>query len=378
MAWTERYIRSDAAGGGNGTTDANSGANGAWTLAEGVTNEAAGMRLNVKAGTYASTTTGRTLAATGTTTAPVWWRGFKTTAGDQDSNNVAVAGTDIPEFTFTTGQLSVSGAFHVLSNISVTGACTTASGQTTMGGANQRAHGCRFANTASNSAARALTLGSGAGGTTFTRCYFTASATSVDRMVNVGANDVTLAGCVFDGSTVGALVSTRAAFLYCVFLNQAGNSLQIASYSVVANCSFYGGGGHGINVAAFGDHSIINCHFENYNQASKFAIANTSGADSARVLRVGNSYYNCTGYEDGFGDSPAVYDNGARAASGYTNAAGGDFSASTELKAVGFPGLLENVSAYRGYLDLGAVQRQEPAGGGGLLRHPGMSGGAIG
>src|SRR3954447_7437305 len=105
MAWTERYVRSDAAGGGDGTTNTNSGANGAWTLAEAVANEAAGMRINVRAGTYASTTTSRTFAAAGTTTAPIWWRGFNSTPGDIDSDPTLTK----PSLTFTTGQLSITG-----------------------------------------------------------------------------------------------------------------------------------------------------------------------------------------------------------------------------------------------------------------------------
>src|SRR5512138_3864162 len=100
MAWTERYVRSDAAGGGDGTTDAASGANGSWTLAEAITNEAAGMRINIKAGTYTNTTTDRTFAAVGTTTAPIWLRGYKATAGDMDgestSHGAFIDATEIP------------------------------------------------------------------------------------------------------------------------------------------------------------------------------------------------------------------------------------------------------------------------------------------
>src|SRR5262249_38755048 len=66
-------------------------------------------RINVKAGTYANTTTNRTFAQGGAATTPLLWRGYKTSIGDQAENNVAVAGTDIPTWTFTTGQVTVSG-----------------------------------------------------------------------------------------------------------------------------------------------------------------------------------------------------------------------------------------------------------------------------
>ena len=49
---------------------------------------------------------------------------------------------------------------------------------------------------------------------------------------------------------------------------------------------------------------------------------------------------------------------------GFTDAAGGDFSVGTAMKATGSPGAFPG-SSTTGYLDVGAVQRQEPAGGGG-------------
>lgn len=52
MPLVDRYCRADAVGGGDGTTDTASGANGAWTLAEALINRVAGMRLNVAPGSY--------------------------------------------------------------------------------------------------------------------------------------------------------------------------------------------------------------------------------------------------------------------------------------------------------------------------------------
>src|SRR3712207_3595128 len=128
MAFTERYVRADAPGGGDGTTDSNAGANAAWTLAEAITNVAAGHRVNVKAGTYATTTTARTMSTAGTTTAPIWWRGYKTTPGDMDgtvSHGTFASGAEIPVFTFTTAALTFSGAHQIVANIDVQGARTT-------------------------------------------------------------------------------------------------------------------------------------------------------------------------------------------------------------------------------------------------------------
>jgi hypothetical protein len=375
MAWTERYVRSDAAGGGNGTTTANSGGTGAWTLAEAITNEAAGMRLNVRAGTYASTTTSRALAAAGSETAPIWWRGCDTSFNPvADTSSSGTAGTDIPAFTFTTGQFSVTGAHHRLSNLAVSGACTSSSGQALLNAASIRSIGCRYTNTASNADARALTHGSSGSSCHFIRCYFSASTSTVDKMVRSAGANAIYHGCVFSGGTVGVALESSATFLHCVFTGQTGDCIIIPAQAVdISNCSFYGGSGHGINISSVATGVLIaSCHFENFTGASKYAITNSSGANTHLVTRVSNSYYNCTGYENGFGDASPIFDRGVLGATGFTNAAGGDFSAATTLKAIGFPGPFENTSAYLGYLDNGAVQRQEPAGGGG-----GTSGGFL-
>ncbi|MFZ2937669.1 MAG: hypothetical protein WA066_03070 [Candidatus Omnitrophota bacterium] len=56
---------------------------------------------------------------------------------------------------------------------------------------------------------------------------------------------------------------------------------------------------------------------------------------------------------------------------------GRNFAVGTNLKALGFPGAFQ-AGLSTGYMDIGAVQRQEPAGGGGLLVHSGMTGGMRG
>ena len=76
-------------------------ANTAFTAAQTVPQS---TRINVKAATYANTTNTRTLAIAGSATVGMMWRGYQTTPGDQDTQAamaVAVAGTNIPYFTFT-------------------------------------------------------------------------------------------------------------------------------------------------------------------------------------------------------------------------------------------------------------------------------------
>ena len=76
-------------------------------------------------------------------------------------------------------------------------------------------------------------------------------------------------------------------------------------------------------------------------------------------------------FNDYFGNATAARDGGVMTGAGdsaadptFTNRAAGDFSIGTNLKALGFPGLFPG-GLSTGYLDIGAVQRQEPAGGSG-------------
>lgn len=63
----------------------------------------------------------------------------------------------------------------------------------------------------------------------------------------------------------------------------------------------------------------------------------------------------------------------------FTNPGSGDFSIGTNTKAAGYPDDTRNIGANNSatltYVDIGAAQRQESSGGGGLIRHPGMRGG---
>lgn len=82
MTYTERYVRADAAGGGDGTTDTNSGGTGAFTLTEAITNAASnnGIRFNIKSGTYTLAANLDFPAAVGES--PNIWQGFNSTPGD--------------------------------------------------------------------------------------------------------------------------------------------------------------------------------------------------------------------------------------------------------------------------------------------------------
>lgn len=355
MAWTERYVRADANGSGDGTTDANSGATGSWTIAQGVTNEAAGMRLNVKAGTYANTTTTRTLAAVGTTTAPIWWRGYNTTIGDIDTDNSLAK----PEWTFTTGRVVISGAHHLFSNLNITctGAVTNPALQ--ISGGTGWLHRLRVDHQQANAASSALST-STAGGVVVTSCYFkaTASATRVVQL-SVGTE---LSGCYVLGGIAGVDITSSIPTIRNVIVDSpttTGVILNSASAggTRLTNLTVYGciTGVNLIQVVA--GTSIIDCLFHTLTTA----ITNTSGADTNFVRRLHNAYYSCGTTETGFGDSPAVGEV-TESSDPLTDAAGHDFTllAGASSRGSGTPGNFENTSN-TSYLDRGAMQRPEGA-----------------
>jgi len=382
VAWTERYVRSDAAGGGDGTTTANSGANGAWTLAEAITNEAAGMRINVRAGTYASTSTSRTLAATGTQTAPIWWRGVDSSFGAiADSNGAATAGTDIPELTFSTGQLVIGGNYHIVSNIASSGAQTT-NGQIRVNGQGCTLFRVRSTCTSSNANGCAFSLGSGANGSSLVACYGSSNALAD---VYTFSGSASLIGCIASGGKDGFALSTLSVQLFaCIARGCANDGIKSAvttsTIQTIVNCSIYDVDGHGIEFSGSISSALLtvaNCHFEGCNQSGKAGIANTSGGNLYSAHLVGNSYRDCTSNTSGITESFLLADNGTVGGSGYTDPTNNDFNATTYLKGIGFPGQFEYRSGNVGYFDTGAVQRVEPAAGG-LLRSPGMRGGVDG
>jgi hypothetical protein len=331
----------------------------------GVSTVAASMRINVKAGTYANTTTGRTFSLGGTTTTPVWWRGYKTTPGDQDTNNLAVAGTDIPSWTFTTGQMIVNTAHNVFSKIDINSQCVTAGGAVSWNASSTTTemHGCRIVNTAANVNARALTTA--ALNPMIVGCWFQATTTA-DQVVRLATSISMFWGCTVTGGIIGAFAVNFATIVNSVFDSQAGDAILAGSLASVTlmNCSIYNPVGNGVafnaSISTNGNF-LANCYFENVNQAGKAAVNNLSGTNSDLIRCVGNAYYNCTVNRSGITEDFTVFEIGTLASAAFSAPGSQDFSVGTVAKAIGFPGAFENTSVYRSYLDVGAVQRQEPA-----------------
>ncbi len=351
MSFTEKYCSVAGGGAHDGSTAAD-----AWTFAEAIAGVAAGNRVNMIAGTYVNTVTGRSLTTAGTAIAPIWWRGYKTTIGDQDNNNVAVAGTDIPAITFTTGQFIVGAAHQILSSLDIAGACTTAGGQFVINGTpGVTCYRVRCQNTAANAAGRAIGTTTGS---MLIACYFKATTTAT-ICVNLLNNKTTLFGCVIVGGTTGVSLGGNPNYvLWNVFDSQAGDAMLTVSTAsaVIANNAIYAPAGNGINIiATVGELLIANNYFENVNQASKAAINNTSGTDTDLIRCVGNAYFNCTATISGITNSFSIFDNGTLGSAAFIAPTSQNFGMLAPGQNLGYPGLFENTNVFRGLLDVGAA-----------------------
>ncbi len=353
MAWVEKYVSVAGGGAHDGTSEAN-----AWTLAEAIAAPpVAGDRVNVKAGTYANTTTARSLSVTGTTTAPVWWRGYNTTIGDRDSNPALTP----PLLTFTTGLCTFGGAHQIISHLDVIGANTGR--QLNISGANLTVDRVRVENTNAASGSVAVT-NTTSGTNVFQRCWFKATSSATRTFQNGVLGNFT--GCVFTGGGVGIDSVVTIRLLGCVFRATGSHGFQAittGSISEVIGCTFRGCGGDGVrfDVLPTSLCLVANCLFAGITGT---AVNNNSGANTNVVRRLGNDFWSNGANEAGFGDSPSLSE---QTESSDPNVSATDLTVVSTANAVSNaqPGLFEN-ETYTSYGDIGAVQRQASAGGGGM------------
>ena len=281
MAFTERYVRADADGNGDGTTDANSGATGSYTWAqmlqyagtEATGGTLADVRFNVKAGTYSRTTAADTFATTDgapTTALPLHIRGFNATIGDLEDNGRTQGGalvtTNFPAVTYTTGALTVP-TYCLIESMNVESAISGVAVNMTVGAHAVR---CKFANTHATSAnARAASpvaggnnlyedcdlsvASSNAGGVSLgiatgeaRRCLLTAN-TSGSGLVNI-TGAASLIQCSLRDASYGVTGGTNSAITVegCSYRNIAlnyNNHGSTAGWYKVVNCVAWGSGG---------------------------------------------------------------------------------------------------------------------------------------
>lgn len=374
MAITEYYVRSDSAGGGNGTTDSASGANAAFTWAELGTRmsagaAAAGDRYNIKSGTYSISATD-TWTNDGTVVSPIIFRGFNSIIGDLDSQGRTSAQqalnlTNFPLLSYASGtRLNASGAdFTIFQNLKLTVAGTGIAGPLLNGAGNSVIYRCYAENISTSASAvgisggividcdAALTGASGGSaaisGTVVIGCRVIQSqATGINpnnstsvALDNVVANCVN--GIVFSATTVGSRFCAIGNTVY----NCSSNGITIASAAYTA-----------IPLISFNNH-VTDCgangFYSNYDGTGQLAA----------VFGFNRTRDNVTAAMNGWDDwvsattfSHVTTDTGG-AETDFTNAGSNDYTLISAAPAKG--------TGLQPYTDIGALQRQEAAAGGG-------------
>ena len=264
--------------------------------------------LHVKAATYANTTTSRSFAAAGSTTAPLLVKGYLSSAGDLDSSSTshgsAYAGTTCPVITFTTGQLTLSGAHVHFRNIDVDGAAT-AGGQIVCSSTFvNRFSRCRIRNTGANAASAALSNSTAGHQTILLGCTLDAPTTAT-RTVSA-SRAMTLIDCTITGGATSVEHHTTALILQMIDCDVSGSTGAGVKVSIASGilqmdgCSVHDVGGSGVELsAAPGSAAYIGrCSF---TTCGAYGINNSTGTNTGNVLRYKNTFTSCTsGDENAF------------------------------------------------------------------------------
>jgi hypothetical protein len=370
---------------GNGSSTSATGrtcrVGGAWADLKGMaqtmpagTTAPLSMRVNVKFGTFAHTTTSITIGMSGTGSKRIVFRGYTSTPGDLDSQPTTnrttsrESGSDIPSWTWTSGALTVFGDYITLKNLDIYSEASAATA--ICSGSYGEFDRVRFTNGGSNSASTACRCESVSG--KWTACSFTANLSTSLYVVRVSISGTTeLTGCIIGSGILGIDLQAGSTLicLGCVIDTVSSHGIQAGSaYLKVDRCRIAGTTGDGIRFTSIATNgaSVTNTQFVG---CGGYDINNTSASNNeCRIYCSNNSSYSPTsGHSNGMGDSTEY-----RVVTEASDPRG-DLSAAGI--AAGLPGVFEQSGLLVEALDIGL--QEVPSGGGtsGMLYAADMTGG---
>ena len=362
MAFTEKYVTVTGGGLHDGSSEAN-----AWTFDEAYANHAAGDRINMKAGTYTLTQT-MTAWQSGTNSSPISWRGYKTTIGDLDNRPTTQLGdgTDLPliQTTNSSYYFYPQSAKSLWENLSFKSTVSRPAAYVRSGSSIWRR--CRFSGDDASNGIINRTAGDYA---VFFECYFTSPSGTAS--VSCG-NSTVFCSCVFDG--IASISANEFLDLTeCIIKNTTSNAVSYLGYGSFSlrNNTFYNISGNAIDFGSsyptFSPSLIVNNVF---HTVSGDAIQ-ANATSLFQGINQNNLFYNVTGSNfanDGFSMSR---DEQNDSTDPFVDAAAGDFSlvsgSNGYNNAAPKPYEVFDVSSNR---DIGAIQHEDPSGGGGATVHP--------
>ena len=361
MAFSEKYVTVTGGGLHDGSSEAN-----AWTLAEAVSNYAAGDRLNVKAGTYSDSST-VTFATPGTASSPVAWRGYKTTIGDLDTHPTTqrVSGTDCPLFTNSVSSGSAYSARSYQSFEQIHFASATVGVVLDLGYRqdNISVIGCRVESTTTSTGFVRAIFGNITNYVFISDCYFSKNSTADTCVWAYSGSFWRLNRCHIVGGAKGfETANVSIAFVNsCIFSGQAVTACKALGHLIASNCSFYDCSGDFVEKTSASELLVSNCVF---SDCGGYAINNSGANITNLTIATDNTYHDSSFASGRLNNIPNDFYAKVDTASPFVDAANGDFTLVSSSNGYNNQYLLEK-SDISSYMDGGAIQHQDFTLGGG-------------
>ncbi len=254
--FTDRYVTSAGAGSADGTSEAN-----AMSFATfkdymevgGSFTAAAGDRFNIK-GNQSRTTTSDTFVNGGTATSPVIIRGYGTAIGDgyqgrANNGTGALVTSNMPNISYTTGLMNLTGSFIILESVQITG---TRSGVilSLATGADCGIVRCLVSENSTNGSAACCTLNQARAFAFDCDMELVAASGGLEALLMPGSGSRAMA-CRITGKTAPAIIASNTSqILNCILYNSTiGISVTSTTAAMlIAGCTITGNSGDGIDV----------------------------------------------------------------------------------------------------------------------------------
>jgi Right handed beta helix region len=355
-----------------------------------------GWVIEFQSGHAESTGSGFTMRGSGdTTNGPLIVRGVSGAASR-------------PTFTITSdpgtgGYFTIRGDYQVFRDFDIklsmaSNTSTQAIGHGSAGSYGALVDGMRIYSANTKTFAYGISMGSNGYNNAFRNCHIANCAVGIN--VSGGGGATTIVGCyIHDTTSHGIVAPDDGAWIRsCVFANIGGKAIDASGWTasayrplIIDGCSFYNVTGDAIDLSGMagnGQSTILgrvrSCVF-----ATIGAYALDLGSYTLPQIQAwGWAAENCAFYSTTSGQIQAgltslLTNCVTLSASPFTNPGSADFSLNATAgggaacKAVGYPTAWLGLTTPN-YLDIGAIQAQAAAAGGGLLVHPGMAGGMRG
>ena len=364
MAFTEKYVTVSGGGLHDGSSEAN-----AWTVTEGFANASAGDRLNIKAGTHTYST--NLNLASGSLSSPIAIRGYKTSIGDLDSKPTTqlVDGTDLPIIqSSASAYIFLNQSYYLFENI-VFKSGVTSRPASYLDIGNSIIHRCKFLANPSSTLANTPALRTNGAYNIYANCLISGEGCGLAQTLD---NRNQFTQCVFD-DFASLKTNQWCNITDSIITNMSSGGISITGYgwASISGNTFYNISGDAISVSSSTVPTLGSVFVSNnvFHTITGDAIKSfTSG--NFDFFATNNLFYNVSG--NNYSNNLNLSRNEITAASDpFTDTAGGDYSLVSS--SLGYNGAQPSFFAGQDYgsrRDIGAIQHQDPSGGGGSQFHP--------